>query len=274
MKSGVSYPLVRWALLLCLVWGLLAPGKALAGKLVIDVSCQTRLEKGDIRALLSVTNRGDEAALNLQAQAPGIYPVPQSALVDRLEPGQSTGLELRLDRPGPLPGTYIRVALVNFQDSGGRSFSAPAEVRFNLGQEARLPLEVLAGPVPFSDRRLVRVGLLNKGSEPLDLEARVVAPREISAARPRSPIRVEPGREKTIRFDLWNLSGLAGSTYPVILLLESRAGGVHAARAVRIMAALEPRRNPIRAHLEWWLAAMGACLGLLVAAQFVNRGRS
>ena len=271
MRPGFSFLVLGWAVLLGLTWPVWLPGPALAGKLVMDVSCQTLVEEGRIRALLTVANKGDEAALNIQAQAPGLYPVPESRLLPRLEPGQEAGLELWLDRPGSLPGSYVRVVLVNFQDLNNHPFSAPAEVRFSLGKEAELPVLVRAGPVAFADRRVVRVLLHNQGSEPLELKLGVVAPRELSAAQPRSPIRLEPGGAKSICFDLWNLSGLAGSNYPVMLVLEGQPGGLHAARAVKIMALLEPRQNPIMAHLEWWLAAIGACLGLLLAAQFTAR---
>ncbi len=255
------------------VLGFVSPDQADAGRLVIDVSGRSELVGERVRAVLSVTNRGDEAALDIQAEAPGQYPVPKSLMVQRLEPGQTIELDLSWARPGPKPGTYIKVSMVNFQDSINRPFTAPAEVRFNLGQETASPVMAESKQVSLADRRMVRVKLWTKEKEPMDLRVTVFTPKELSAAEIDNPIRLTPGRVKTISFDLWNLSGMSGSTYPIMLLLEHESKGRHAAKVIKVMAFLKGRKNFVTANLEWWLAAIGAVMGFILAIQFGTRRR-
>ena len=261
-----------------LVWAalVLVPGpggQAVAGRLVMDVSGRAQVLGGKIRIMLTVTNRGDEPALEIQAEAPGDFPAPKSLMAERLEPGGSVELDLQAKPGGPEPGAYIKVVLVNFRDSMNHPFTALAEIRYDLGPGTESPVIATAQPVTLSDRRLVKIGLTNQGQEALNVRARVFAPRELSAAQPGGSMKLDPGQSRTLFFDLWNLSGLAGSVYPVVVVLEHLSHGRHATRAVRIMATLTPRQNPVMNHLEWWLAAIVLTLILLIGAQFRTGGR-
>jgi len=250
---------------------MLHPAQVWAGRLIIDVSAQAKPEQDRLLVDLTVTNRGDEPALDVQAEAPDSLEPIKSGLIQQLDPGASARLRLNLPRAEDQTGRYAVVSLVNFHDLNQHPFSALAQASYYVGQDQRSPLVVESPPVTMSERRQIKLNLINPEKEPLKVKATVFAPKELSAGEIPDLLTVEPRQSQEATFDLWNLAGRAASTYPVMVLLEYEFEGRRTAQVAKVMVSLVQKDNLFRRNLGWWLTGIGLVLGALVLVQMRTR---
>ena len=263
-KERVVWPL---GLVVCLCLVTFHPAPLLAGRLIIDVFAQAKPVQDRLLVDLTVTNRGGEPALDVQAEAPDSLEPIKSGLIQQLDPGASARLRLSMPRTEDQTGRYAVVSLVNFHDINQHPFSALAQATYYVSQDQRSPLVVEPPSVTMAERRQIKLNLINPEKEPLVVKAKVFAPKELSAGEIQGLLTIEPRQSLEVTFDLWNLAGRAASTYPVMVLLEYEFEGRRTAQVIKVMVSLVQRKNVFRRNLGWWLTGIGLALAALVLAQ-------
>lgn len=265
----------RLAGTIALVVGLFlwSPALSLAGRLVIDLAAEARIEAGRLLIGLAVTNRGDEAALNLQAES--LLPEGgHSGLVKKLEAGQTIRLSFSLPVKDLPSGRHLAVVRVNFQDLNEYPFSALTQAAYHWQDDVSSPLIIEAKPLKLAGRGRLKILLRNPETQPAEVELRLFTPKELEA-KPASLLVKLPGRgQANAEFELANFSGLAGADYPIVVVAEQMLADRHAAKAATVMVSLTGQESFFKRTFYYWLAAAAALAGVFVYLQFRGRRRA
>lgn len=257
----MNHGLTRLLLVVLCVLGL--AGTAQAGTISLQITTRTMVRQGLLSLELSVLNRGDEAARNLQAEGLGPGQGVRSALVVLLPPGQKAGLRLSWPLPDRARGRHAVAVRVQYQDLNEYPFSALAWGYYWLGRDTASPLAVRAPAVQLAGSAEAALLLKNPLPRPLKVGVQVFAPQELSA-RAEPPALELPARgQGRVVVRLRNFSGLPGGRYQVLVLLGSRQEGLASVKAVPLMVSLVAEPGFWRRTRWWW--ALGA-LALLLAA--------
>ena len=263
---------LSWILVLILV---LAP-PALAGQLVIDVSAEATAAKDKILVKLVVSNRGDETAINLQAE-PLMPSGEASDLVEILDAGGQVEMNLSLEAEDERPGRHLAVIRVRFQDLNEYPFSALAHTYYHRLSDQPSPLLLKtdqAGPFKLAGLGKLKIVLANPEPEPAPVLVRVFTPLEMSAQPEKRKLEL-PGRgEVTTVIRLSNFSGLSGAGYPVLISAEQMVADRHTVKVLPVMVSLVGRPNLFNRTLKYWVAAIGVLVALLIWSQVRRRRRS
>ncbi|MBW2617689.1 MAG: hypothetical protein JRC92_02290 [Deltaproteobacteria bacterium] len=263
---------LSWILVLIL----LLASPALAGQLVINVSAEATAKKDRVLVKLVVSNRGDEAAINIQAE-PLMPSGETSGLVEILDAGGQVEMSLSLEAAGEQPGRHLAVIRVRFQDLNEYPFSALAHTYYHRLTDQPSPILLKTdqpGPFKLAGLGKLKIVLANPEPEPASVILRVFTPLEMSAHPEERKLKL-PGRgEMTAVIRLSNFSGLRGAGYPVLISAEQMAADRHTVKVLAVMVSLVGRPNFFNRTLKYWLAAIGVLVALLIWSQVRRRRRS
>ena len=250
--------------------------QALAGQLVIDVSAEATAKKDRVLVKLVVSNRGDEAVINIQAE-PLMPSGEASDLVGILDPGGQVEMSLSLEAADEQPGRHLAVIRVRFQDLNEYPFSALAHTYYHRLTDQPSPILLKTDPTgPFKLAGLgkLKIVLANPEPEPAPVLVRVFTPLEMSAQPEKRKLEL-PGRgEVTTVIRLSNFSGLSGAGYPVLISAEQMVADRHTVKVLPVMVSLVGRPNLFNRTLKYWVAAIGVLVALLIWSQVRRRRRS
>jgi hypothetical protein len=241
---------------------------------VIQVDSQAAAQDGQVKMSLKVANHGDEAAVNIQAQALATRHQVKSRLVPSLPPGRSVELSLSWPHSQSRRGRFAAVARVGFQDLNQYPFTAMAYAYYSLGPDRPCSLSVRPQAQKLAGRKQVQLRLKNPEPKPVPGRLQAFSPREISF----KPLAMEitlPGRgEAKTKFELENFSGLKGATYPVLLLWEEAGSDIHTAKVIEIPVTVVEQSNFFKRTMTWWLAVCGFLAALFVFFHLRARRRA
>jgi len=263
---------LSWILVLILF---LAP-PALAGQLVIDVSTEATAMEDKVLVKLVVANRGDEAAINIQAE-PLMPKGEASELVEILDADGQVEMSLSLEAAGEQPGRHLAVIRVRFQDLNEYPFSALAHTYYHRLSDQPSPLLLKtdpAGPFKLAGLGKLKLVLVNPEPEPASVILHVFTPVEMSAHPEERKLEL-PGRgEVTATIRLSNFSGLSGAGYPVLISAEQTIADQHTVKILPVTVTLVGRPNFFNRTLKYWLAAISVLVVLLIWSQVRRRRRT
>ena len=211
-------------LLTCLLSGLT---NAWAGKISLETQIQVSGPKDLLHVTVSVTNRGDESAYNVQIKAESLNPPLQSPMQQILPIGKTFSATFEQSIKNLPPGRYPLLLRILYADANMYPFSAPATSFFIHEQNAAPDLlGILEGSRMGRSGRLL-LKLRNPGEQAKQVHVRLFLTQELSADNPLHDIELSPHQETSLRFPVRNFSALEGSTYAVYAVLEYDQGGLH-----------------------------------------------
>ncbi len=256
---------------LCLSLG---AGPVWAGRLVIQVSTRAYLQAGRVQVVLTVVNRGDETAREVQAHL--LYPPGEAASrrAAQLPPGGEEDLVLSWPAPAGPPGRYATVVRVDFSDRNQYPFSTLAHALYVVGRDRPGPLAVRAAPVRLEGESAAwSLSVSNPSPQPFQGGVHLFCPRELSLRPRHLSLRLPPRGRRTLTAELTNFSALTGAGYPLVAVVEGRVAGRQVSTVVTSRVTLAPRQGFFRRTLVWWLAGAGLLTVLWLALAVRGRRR-
>ena len=267
-------PVGTAALLLGLVCLFILAGPLPArATLVMETQAQARVEGGELVVRLKVRNRGDEKALALRAEV--IHPAgaKPGRLLESLAAGGESAWTLRLPCP-PGRGRGALILRLRYQDGNHYPFSALSWAYYHRDQDRPGILAISAPPLELGGEDRAALEIRNPGPVSLQVEVLVFTPAELKAQPARQGLSLPARGREELEFDLVNLSGLAGSSYPVLVLLRYRLGQLETAQVANLMVKLVSRQANFFRRNGWWLAGLvGLFLALFLWSQLAARRR-
>ena len=252
----------------------LCAAPAWAGRLVIQVSARAYLQAGRVQVVLTVVNRGDEAARDLQAHL--LYPPVEAASrrLASLAAGGEEDLVLSWPAPAGPPGRYAAVVRVDFSDQNQYPFSTLAHALYALGRDRPSPLAVRAAPVRLEGTSATwALTASNPSPQPFQGGVHLFCPRELSLRPRHLSLHLPPRGRTVLTAELTNFSALSGASYPLVAVVEGRVAGRQVSAVVTGRVTLAPRQGFFRRTLGWWLAGAGLLTALWVVLAVRGRRR-
>ncbi|MBU0672276.1 MAG: hypothetical protein KJ732_04515 [Candidatus Margulisbacteria bacterium] len=201
---------------------------AFASYISLNTSLTTKVDKNDLMVLVTVINKGDESAHNVQAE---LRVGGEKYLAEKkLELGinqtytAATTFKLKMQKPG----LYPLVLVMHYTDANQYPFSALTCNVFSY-QAGALPAEIIGKlqTAAFWQAGQTKLTLKNLSDSEIAAETSLVVPRELTVTTKAQKVRLAPKSNKTVTFGLENFSALDGSTYQVFAITEYEKDGFH-----------------------------------------------
>lgn len=238
-----------------------------AGVISLESRVDVSVQPHSLGVDLTVTNRGDESAYNVQVRNEVLGVTQESSLQPRLDVGKDFSARFRFPLEHPLPGRYPVILRILYTDANRYPFSALVLSNFSWQRDA------LAGVLGILDKAQFRSGgRLHLKAKDLDgqaksLRVRLLLPLELSAATAQEDIALRPGEEVTVPFAVRNFSALEGSTYPVYAIIEYDAAGTHVTTLAPGLIRIGPSQD-LQRYGFYLLVGLIAVLGLFLLYNF------
>jgi hypothetical protein len=242
-----------------------------AGYIRLDTEVTSVVEKGELKVSITLTNRGNEAAYNLQGEIDtGGNPVPIGKK-EELAIDESCRVVSLLDLSPGKPGSYPLTVTVSYRDSNGHPFSSVTCTTFVYEKE---PLPLIFGQIEaitFSRKAALTLTLNNLDETELATSTRLVVPREVTAEGEAQECLVPPRSKTSLLFHVKNFNALAGSTYPIFFVTEFEKGEEHHTEISQGSISVS-EWNFFEEYRYYLVALIILLLFFFILLQFVKRG--
>lgn len=263
-----------------LVLGLVLPAilsvpPAFGGVITMETMVDPGIKDGAVQTTIRVTNKGDEAAQNVQIEMDLFGTSLSSPPTETLAPTQSHSVTLTSPVTVSRTGRYPVVVRVNYTDVNSYPFTASALAFLTNGDAPPSRLFGTLKGMTLSDKGRLEMTVKNLENTEKTVTARLILPKELTADLTTQEIVLSPGAQKVILTPITNLAALPGSTYTVFGLFEYEQGDSHYTTSVsgqiKVTAAEEVFRS-FRA-VWFWIAAGVLLLFVVVNAVVYIRSR-
>jgi hypothetical protein len=241
-----------------------------AGHIRLDTGVTCGVENEKLKVSITLTNRGNEPAYNLQCEIKtGDKGTPTTGK-EELTVDESYRVESLIDLDLKKPGTYPLTVTIYYTDRNRHPFSSVTCTTFVYEKE---PLPRIFGqikPATFSRKAILTLTLTNLDETELKTSTRLVVPREVTVEDGAKECVVPPRSDTSLRFHVKNFSALPGSTYPVFCITEFERGEKHHT-AISQGSVSIIKRNFIKEYRDYLVALIVILLIFFIALQFVTR---
>ena len=264
---------MKTTLALAIVW--LAASQAWAGTIAIQVSHRAELIEGELRAAVSLSNEGDEAALAVTPVLRFRGAETRGATQAKLPPKEPVEVSLAVPAGALADGHWPYEIVVEYADANLYPFQALSVGMLAVGSP---PLAKVAVP-PLENTVLAEhaefpVHVKNLSETERRVTLKVLAPEAIEAKYAREETTLGPWAELEIPVELTNRAALPGSWYPLFLTVEYEDGSVHQTLVAQTGVEVRPAEAWLGTRGRYlWIAAgiFGALFLGLVAFRLVRR---
>jgi len=199
----------------------------LASSISLNTTIGSVVKDNTLNVSLSIINKGDESAFNVQAVVRAGNNVLESPYRAELGAEGAYQAQLKFKLAGAKPGIYPLLVTINYTDANQHPFSALAAHAFALKQPAKPILSGQLQPTRISKQGEMVLTLKNLSSEKLQVQSYLFAPTELSEKAQKIMSRLDPEAELSVKLPLTNRSALKGSTYQVYAVTEYEKDGRH-----------------------------------------------
>jgi len=242
-----------------------------AGYIRLDTEVTSVVKKERLKVSITLTNRGNEGAYNLQGEietGDNSMPITKK---EELAVNESYRIVSLLDLDPGKPGSYPLTVKVYYRDGNGHPFSSVTCTTFVYEKE---PLPLIFGqtePITFSRKAVLTLTLNNLDETELKTSTRLVVPNEVTAEGGAQECLVPPRSKASLLFHIKNFSALAGSTYPIFCVTEFERGEKHHTEISRGSLSIN-EWDFFEEYRNYLVALIIVLLIFFILLQFVKRG--
>ena len=263
---------MRTTLAFALAW--LVASAASAGTISISVSHRAELKDGALRAALTISNAGDEAAHAVTPVLRFRGAEVRGATQEKLPPKEPAETSLTLPAGSLADGHWPYQIVVEYADANLYPFQALSVGMLAVGNAAlpkvaipALPSAVLAGQTDLP------VLVKNLSETERHVTLKVIAPEAIEQKHGGEETVLAPYAELSVPVGLTNRAALPGSRYPLFVTVEYEDGPVHQTVVAQTTVEIrEAGSMPGSGGRSLWVAAVVVALGVgIIAFRLVRR---
>ena len=244
---------------------------ASASYISLNTTLSSKVEGKTLKVKISVVNKGDESAYNVQAE---LRVKGKEILAEKkteLPVNGTYQAEKSISLPLLKPGAYPLILVMHYTDANQYPFSALTGQTFVYQKEAVSPIFGRLKPATFSKEGTLKLALKNLSNTEVKAKTYLVAPRELTVEEKISAVTLAPKSEESSSFIVKNFSALAGSTYQVFAVSEAEDQDLH-------YTSISPGTVKIIASQEIFglnytviFAILIALTVVFIAAQFIRK---
>jgi hypothetical protein len=245
----------------------LAPWLACAAAVKLQAIPAVDLTNTPPRLTVGVWNEGTDPVRDVEVEAvSGAWTGRSPAKVHTIGPDESRDYTLTVSPLPPGPGKYPVVVRTRYTDREGRRFSmvTPADIVIG-GIKPDLWMTPTLDSAKIVDSARLTLRMASLEDAPLAVSVRLVLPDEFTCPHAERRITLAPDAENLEVFDIVNRTGVSGSSYTVLAVLESETGGMHRTdTASGTLWVDTPALMPARRYVVWF--GVGMALAVLLMA--------
>ncbi|MBW2284630.1 MAG: hypothetical protein JRF65_08540 [Deltaproteobacteria bacterium] len=254
-----------------LVFLLAGPACGRAGTISMETRTETEVSGHLLKVTVIKTNKGTAPAFQVRTRIAALDEKLVAPVKDRLNPEESYADQFDVDIASLGKGRFPVIVHTDFHDANRYPFSGLSVTTFRVGEDTRADIIVWGEDVNLGNAGNVRISLKNLTASPLDIRARLYAPREINVSRPDEDLLLAARSESDLDFYVSNFSALVNARYPIYCVAEYDSGGVHHAEIARLHMTIGARANFFRRYRHVWATLAGALCALLIVALLWGR---
>lgn len=263
---------------LAFITALLVAPEAWAGTIAIQISHRAELLEGQLRAELSVTNGGDEAAHGVTATLRFGEAEVRAETQELLPPDEPFETSLSVPAVGLTEGRWPYQISVDYADANLYPFQAFSVGMLAVGSPPLPKLSIAEIPgTTLADESELLVKVKNVSDSPQRLAVAVVTPEAIEAGSIPAGPELAAWEEREIAISLTNRAALPGSRYPLFVTVEYQDGDVHQTVVGQTVVEIRPADALVgeRGRYLWIAAAVFAVLFVgMLAVRGMRKGTS
>ncbi len=206
---------------------------------VISLVSEMELRPEGLR--VTVTNRGDEAARDVQVRVDFLDETELGSLRPELAPDAVLREELPFDlSAAEVPGNYPAVLSIEYTDLNGHPFSALSVQLLAIGEALRTDVYPhLPRQHSLKGSSVLPVELANRGERPRRVELALLTSKDIRVDDREREVELGPWAREKVEFRLENFSALEGSVYPAFALVSYLEDGRRYSGLASVPVAIE-----------------------------------
>jgi hypothetical protein len=258
---------------LAIAW--LAASEAFAGTISINVTHRAELSGGELQAVVSISNEGDETAHAVTPVLRFRGAETRGATQAKLPPKQPVEASLAVPAAALADGHWSYEIVVEYADANLYPFQALSVGMLAVGSPPgpKVAVPALASPVLATTAELP-VHVKNLSETERRVTVKVLAPEAIEQKHASEEVVLGPWAELEIPVELTNRTALPGSRYPLFVTVEYEDGPVHQTLVAQTSVEIRPADawlGPRGRYL--WIAAgiFGALFAGLLVYRLVKR---
>lgn len=199
-----------------------------ASYITLNTTVNSKIEGNTLKVLITVINKGDEAAHNVQAEMNVAGKKIMAKKMQELGVNETYKVFEEIKLNLKQPGEYPLVVTMHYADANQYPFSALNLQTFAYRAE-EVPAEVFGrmGSATFWKHGEIKLALKNLSYSDIATMTRLIVPRELTVDEGSQKINVAPKGQGEADFKLKNFSALSGSTYQVFAVSEYEKDGMH-----------------------------------------------
>lgn len=253
-------------------WSLVITAPAVASYISLNTTLASKVENNNLKVMVSVINKGDESAYNVQAEFRFGQKVILAEKKTELPVNSSYQAQATIPIPKMTkPGTYPLVLVMHYTDANQYPFSALTCQTFVFQKEAVSPLFGQIKPATFSVAGKLHFTVRNFSNEEIKTKTYLVAPRELTVVEENLQLIIPPKSEQSSTFNVKNFSALSGSTYQVFAISEFEDQGLHYTIIAPGTVKIIEDKALWGVNLNLLISILAVLLIIFVAAQFFRR---
>ena len=220
---------------------------------------------------VSVVNKGDEAAHNVQAE---VRLGDKKILANKKQELGVGGIyraktSFQLNQK---PGQYPLVIVMHYADANQYPFSALTVQSFPYKAQAMLSDVFGKGKdATFWEKGSIKFILKNMGDTEIKSSTYLVTPRELTVKEGKQALTIAPKSDQSLKFSVENFSALSGSNYQVFAISEYEKDGVHLTNVTPGMIHLVEQKKVIGIDARYLFVTLVVLVLLFVGFQVYKK---
>jgi len=256
---------------LCLLLAAISPCRASFIQMHVVPGCTFKAQ--GLTVTLSISNKGDEAAHEIVAEAllnggrglSSIHPV--------LEAGQSFQTTIAI-RPPPLDdGVHTVIVQIHYMDRTGNPFTAMTTlpVVTEIPPLTVEPMEAHLTSVTMRQSGTIDLTITNRTAADIEAFVQLALPDELDGLFPKCRLTIPAHSHCRESVTLRNVSALKGSRYAVVAIVDYRKDGLHYSTVAASRVHIQPRTSPLLTHRRALLVLLTALIAGSIAGPLRRR---
>lgn len=225
----------------------------------METKTSATFQENTLIVQVSVTNKGDEPAYNVQVGIDANGNVASTPVKDVLQINETHAVETTFDMDIQTVGRYPLIVTVDYADLNQYPFSAISSSYFAYKEDVIAKIHGKIDEVGISKSGELVLTLKNLHDTEKEVKVKLFAPRELSLIEAIKDVKLGSKSEEEITFGIKNFSALAGSSYQVFAVMGYEDNDKHCTVSIPGIVKITERGDFLRTY-KWIFVGIGAAL--------------
>lgn len=235
----------------------------------LKTDLNAKIDGDRLKVLVSVVNKGDEAAHNVQAEIKALDKrfLGEKAAEVGINQTYNAVTEFALNKDKP--GIYPLILTMYYTDANQYPFSA-LTVQAIAYKADDVPGNIFGrlASAGFWQTGETKLAVKNLSNQEIKVLVGLITPRELRVTVDKQIVTVPPRGVSAVHFPIENLSALSGSNYQVFAVMEYDQQGSHQTSLAPGLLKIFETRNFLGLNYANWFFLLAILLIVFMAIQF------